>query len=199
MRKRILWIAAALVLIAVPAVIGLVALRDDGSSSARRAAALVVPGDPGTAYQLQLTQASTGEPALKEAIVIEGFSWGAESSTTIGSATGGAGAGKVAFNALNITKKVDRASPLLFQQMAKGAHYKTAVLTLRKVGEKEPYMTFTMDTVFVTKVNYAGGSPEVSNEEVTFIFGKVAVKSSEIAGAVPVQTGWDQITNVRWP
>lgn len=204
MRKRLMWIAAALVLIAIPAVIGLVALRDDdSSSSARRAGALVAPGDAGTAYQLQLTQSLAGEPALKEAIVVESFAWGAESPTTIGSATGGSGAGKVKFNELHVTKKVDRASPLLFQQLAKGAHYKTAVLTLRKVGDKEPYMTFTMDTVFITKLDYGGGSPEVSNEEISFVFAKVLVKSTEELAdgtlAAPVQSGWDQVTNLRWP
>ena len=31
--RKLIWIAAALVLIAIPAVIGLVALRDDDSSS----------------------------------------------------------------------------------------------------------------------------------------------------------------------
>lgn len=204
MRKTVLWIAAALALIAIPAVVGLVALRDDdSSSSARRAGALVAPGSTATAYQLQLTQALAGAPALKEAIVVDSFSWGPSSPTTIGSATGGAGAGKVAFNEFKITKKVDRASPLLFRQMATGSHYKTVVLTLRKAGEKEPYMTYTMDTVFVTKINYGGGSPEVANEEVTFVLGKVVVQSTDRNAdgtlAPAVQYGWDQVLNVATP
>ncbi len=205
MRKKALWVAAVLALIAAPALIGLVALRGDGdgsSSSARRSGALVAPGGT-TAYQLQLTQALATNPALKEAIVVESFAWGAETPTTIGSATGGAGAGKIAFNELHITKKVDRASPLLFKQMASGAHYKTVVLTLRKAGEKEPYMTFTMDTVFVSKQDYSGGSPEVANEEVTFVFGKVVVQSNDRNAdgtlAPPVQMGWDQVTNTSAP
>jgi type VI protein secretion system component Hcp len=203
MRKTVLWIAAALALIAIPAAIGLVALRgDDSSSSARRAGALVAPGGT-TAYQLQLTQALAGAPAIKEAIVVDSFSWGPTNPTTIGSATGGAGAGKIQFNEFNITKKVDRASPLLFRQMATGSHYKTVVLSLRKAGEKEPYMTYTMDTVFISKMNYGGGSPEVANEEVTFVIGKVLVQSNDRNAdgslAPPVQYGWDQITNLTYP
>lgn len=203
MQRKILWIAAALALVAIPALIGLVALRgDDSSSSARRAGALVAPGGT-TAYQLQLTQSVAGNPAIKEAIVVESFSWGAANPTTIGSATGGAGAGKIAFNELHINKKVDRASPLLFKQMASGAHYKTAILTLRKAGEKEPYMTFTMDTAFISKMDYGGGTPEVADEEVTFVFGKVLVQSTERNAdgtlAAPVQMGWDQITNTSFP
>ena len=202
MRNKLIWIAAALVLIAIPAVVGLVALRDDdGSSSARRAGALVVPGGT-TAYQLQLTQALAGTPAIKEAIVVESFSWGAQNPTTIGSATGGAGAGKIQFNELHINKKVDKASPLLFKQMATGSHYKTAILTLRKGGEKEPYMTFTMETVFISKMNYGGGTPELVDEEITFVFGKVGVQSNDRNAdgtlATPVITGWDQVTNVNW-
>lgn len=202
MRSKLIWIAAALVLIAIPAVVGLVALRDDdSSSSARRAGALVAPGSPGTAYQLVLTQALAGQPVIKEAIVVDSFSWGAESPTTIGSATGGAGAGKIKFNELHINKKVDKASPLLFKQMAVGAHYKTAILTLRKGTEKEPYMTFTMDTVFVTKMNYGGGG-DVADEEITFVFGKMGVQSSERNPdgtlSTPVTTGWDQVLNVNW-
>lgn len=203
MKRTVLWIAAALALIAIPAVIGLVALRgDDSSSSARRAGALVTPGGA-TAYQLQLTQALAGTPAIKEAIEVESFSWGATNPTTIGSATGGAGAGKIKFNELKISKKVDRASPLLFKQMASGAHYKTVILTLRKTGDKEPYMTFTMDTVFISNMDYGGGSPEVASEEVTFVFGKVAVLSNDRnadgSAAPPVQAGWDQITNTSHP
>ena len=94
MRKKILWVAAALVLIAIPAVIGLVTLREDNS---RRAGALVVPG-AGPAAQLQLTQAQPGTAEIKDAIVVDDFSFGVENPTTIGSATGGAGAGKIKFN-----------------------------------------------------------------------------------------------------
>lgn len=199
--RKLIWIAAALVLIAIPAVIGLVALRDDSSNSTRRAGALVAPGGT-TAYQLQLTQALAGAIPIKEAIVVESFSWGAENPTTIGSATGGAGAGKIKFNELHINKKVDRASPLLFKQMATGAHYKTAILTLRKAGEKEPYMTFTMETVFISKLDYGGGTPEHADEKITFVFGKVGVQSTERNAdgtlATPVTTGWDQVLNVNW-
>lgn len=202
MSRKILWIVAAVALIAIPAVIGLVALRgDDSASSARRAGALVAPGGA-TAYQLQLTQALAGTPEIKEAIEVDSFSWGATNPTTIGSATGGAGAGKIKFNELTINKKVDRASPLFFKQMATGAHYKKAVLTVRKAGDKEPYMTFTMEIAFISNMNYGGSSPEVVNEEVTFVFGKVVVQSNDRnadgSAAAPVQAGWDQVTNMNY-
>lgn len=198
MRKKLFWIAAALVLIAIPAVIGIVALRDDdGADSARRAGALVPVGSA-TEYQLQLTQAQPGTNEIKDAIEVESFSWGVENSTTIGSATGGASAGKIKFNQLDIKKKVDNASPLLFKQSASGVHYKKAVLALRQTGEKEPYMTYTMDTVFITKLDHSGASPEVATEEVTFVFGKLVIQSvgkNADGKIVPVQAGWNQVTN----
>jgi type VI secretion system secreted protein Hcp len=202
MRKRFLWIAAALALIAIPAVIGLVALRDDdSSSSARRAAALVAAGSA-TEYQLQLVPqgAMVAPHPGKEAIEVESFSFGAENPTTIGSATGGAGAGKIKFNEFRVTKRVDKASPALFKNMAAGAHYAKATLTLRKPAAKEPYMTYSMETVFTTKIDHGGGSPEVATEEITFVFGKLVIQSTDRNAdgtlSPPVQYGWNQVTNV---
>ena len=54
---------------------------------------------------------SAGAPA---AFGIQDFSFGIENPTTIGSATGGAGAGKIKFNEFTITKTSDAASPLFF-------------------------------------------------------------------------------------
>jgi type VI secretion system secreted protein Hcp len=48
------------------------------------------------------------------AFEIKDFSFGIENPTTIGSATGGAGAGKIKFNEFSITKTTDTASPNFF-------------------------------------------------------------------------------------
>ena len=122
MRKKILWVAAALVLIALPAVIGLVALReDDSSSSDRRAGALVAPGGTATAVSAAADTSNAGTAEIKDVIVVDSFSFGVENPTTIGSATGGAGAGKIKFNEFQIKKTIDNASPVLFKQAAAGA------------------------------------------------------------------------------
>jgi type VI protein secretion system component Hcp len=49
------------------------------------------------------------------AFEIKDFSFGVENPTTIGSATGGAGAGKIKFNEFTIKKTSDSASPAFFQ------------------------------------------------------------------------------------
>jgi type VI secretion system secreted protein Hcp len=196
MRKTILWVAAALVLIAIPAVIGLVTLgADDSSSSARRAGALVAPGST-AAVQLQLTS-NAGMAEIKDVIVVDSFSFGVENPTTIGSATGGAGAGKVQFNEFQIKKTTDNASPVFFKNLAAGAHYKKAVLTLRKPGGK-PYMTYTFETVFTTKIDWSGPGDEGPEESITFVYGKLVMQSDGTNAdgkAATVTSGWNQIMN----
>src|SRR5262245_18972060 len=53
------------------------------------------------------------------AFEIKDFSFGVENSMTIGSATGGAGAGKIKFNEFTIKKTSDSASPAFFQESSR--------------------------------------------------------------------------------
>jgi type VI secretion system secreted protein Hcp len=197
MRRKILWITAALVLIALPAVVGLVALREDSSSTDRRAGALVAPGSTAVAAQLQLTsQPGMGE--IKDVIVVNDFSLGVENPTTIGSATGGAGAGKAKFNEFQIKKTTDNASPVLFKNLAAGAHYKKAVLTVRKPGSAKPYMTYTFETVFTTKIDWSGPGDEGPEESISFVYGKLVVQSDGTNAdgkTATVTSGWNQVLN----
>ena len=79
-------------------------------------------------------QGTTDDAAMKGAFEIKDWSFGVENPTTIGSATGGAGAGKVKFNEFTIKKTSDQASPLFFESSAAGTHYKKATLFCRKAG-----------------------------------------------------------------
>jgi type VI secretion system secreted protein Hcp len=74
---------------------------------------------------------ANGSPCAFE---IKDFSFGVENPTTIGSATGGAGAGKVTFSELTIKKTTDSASPVFFKNLVSGNHYKQVTLTMRKAG-----------------------------------------------------------------
>ena len=51
---------------------------------------------------------------------------------TIGSSTGGAGAGKVKFQEFVIKRITDSASPAFFQNLVAGAHYKTVTIEVPK-------------------------------------------------------------------
>lgn len=144
---------------------------------------------------------SPAGPAAGGAFEIKDFSFGVENATTIGSATGGAGSGKVKFNEFTIKRTIDKASPVFFKNCASGAHYKTVVLQMRRAGATTPFLTYTFDTVFTTKINWSGPGDEGPTEAITFVYGKLAVAYAAPAGSPPgsaVQAGWDQISNRNW-
>src|SRR5919198_4232745 len=65
----------------------------------------------------------------------------------VGSASsgGGAGTGKVQFEDMILTSKVNKASPTLMLACATGKHFPKAVLSARKAGEgQQDYLTITL-------------------------------------------------------
>lgn len=175
MRKKLIWIGAALVLIAIPALIGLVALRgdDDSSSSARRAAALVPAGlKSGAGYQLVIP----GVTPSGQAIEVHSFSWGVKnaSGTTY---SGGTTAGKAQFNDIVFTKQIDQTSAMLAQACANGKHYPSAVLTLLKSSPNGPveYAKYTLTDVLIGAVEHSGSASEVPMESISLNY--VSIKS----------------------
>jgi type VI secretion system secreted protein Hcp len=89
-------------------------------------------------------------------IEVESFSWGA-SNPGNAAAGGGGGAGKVSFQDLHFASKTSKASPSLFLACASGMHFKKAVLTVRKAGERPvEYYKVTLSDLLVTGFNSAG-------------------------------------------
>ena len=137
----------------------------------------------------------------EKAFEIKDFSFGIENPTTIGSATGGAGAGKIKFNEFTIKRTTDKASPLFFKNCCVGAHYDTVTIAIRKAGGSaatpdREYLRFSFSTVFTTKIDWSGPGDEGPEESITFVFGKLAVKfTPPEPGSKPVQAGWDQVLN----
>jgi type VI secretion system secreted protein Hcp len=141
----------------------------------------------------------------KKAFEIKDFSFGVENPTTIGSATGGAGAGKIKFNEFTIKKTSDKASCAFFRNCCAGAHYKKVVIQMRKSGgdparSGKEFLGFSFETVFTTKIDWTGPGDEGPEESITFVFGKMVIKyvPQEKTGAAapqPIFKGWDQITN----
>ena len=89
------------------------------------------------------------------------WSWGVSNS---GSAHvgGGAGAGKANVQDLSFTKYVDKSTPDLMLASCNGKHYGSALLTVRKAGEKPlEYLKITMTEVLITSVSTGttGGIP----------------------------------------
>jgi type VI secretion system secreted protein Hcp len=142
--------------------------------------------------------------AAKGAFEIKDFSFGVENPTTIGSATGGAGAGKIKFNEFTIKKTTDKSSPAFFKNCCAGAHYKTVIIAMRKSGgdpnsSGKEFLRFKFDTVFTTKIDWSGPGDEGPEESITFVYGKLGVKYIVQSGAGTQSeqktAGWDQMRN----
>ena len=127
----------------------------------------------------------------KKEIDVLAWSWGLSNS---GSAHvgGGAGAGKVTFNPFQVTRKTDRASPVLFSMCCAGQHFKMVSLYLRRAGggaggvSSAQSQTMTSGTTFlrfdfalvaVKTISWSGSDgDEACKEEVTFEYGALQIR-----------------------
>ncbi len=142
------------------------------------------------------------------AFEIKDFSFGVENPTTIGSATGGAGAGKIKFNEFTIKKTSDSASPAFFKNCCAGSHYKTVYIDMRKAGGDpnsagKAFLRFRFETVFTTKIDWSGPGDEGPEESITFVYGILGVAywpqgKEGTQGAVPKAAGWNQMLNTSF-
>ena len=134
-----------------------------------------------------------------QAIEIESFSFGAENVTTIGSATGGAGAGKAKFQEFTIEKAVDSTTPRFLKTLATGTHFANVELIARRsggAGSVTPMRTL-FQTVFITKQEQSGSRGEDMHEKLTFTYGGIAQASVSPKSPVKPDTfaSWSVITN----
>jgi type VI secretion system secreted protein Hcp len=96
----------------------------------------------------------------KDSIDVLSWSWGMTQSGATHTGTGGGG-GKVSVGDLTITKHLDKSSPVLALGCCTGKHFKEALLTVRKAGEKPlEYFKLTLKDVFVTAYAPAGALAE---------------------------------------
>lgn len=80
-----------------------------------------------------------------------------QAATTVGSATGGAGAGRVSVHDISITKRVDKSTPSLFKHCASGVHIPTATISMRKAGgNQQEYLVIKLVDVLVSSYRTSG-------------------------------------------
>jgi type VI secretion system secreted protein Hcp len=132
------------------------------------------------------------------------FSFGASNSVTIGSGTTGSAGGKMSASSFNITKRTDKASPILFTKCADGTHFEKAVVTLRKAGGtagQQEYIHYTFEQVYVESIQWSGssGGDDTPTESVSLAYGKFTLGYSpqKADGTLDaeVKAGWDMTTN----
>jgi type VI secretion system secreted protein Hcp len=94
----------------------------------------------------------------KGEIEIESFSAGLTNSGSFANAPGaGGGSGKVSFQDIHFTKKVDSSSPLLMLACATGQHIKEATLICRKAGgDQQEYLKIKLTDCLVSSFQQGG-------------------------------------------
>lgn len=132
----------------------------------------------------------------KDEIEIESFSMG------ISRPPGSTGAAQL--SDLNLSKLLDKASPLLMLRCADGKHIPTAVLTCRTVGGDKPvnFYVIRLTDVVVTSVSVsgaAGGDRPIESFSLNYaqIEWEYTPISATGAPGTPVRTQWDLRQVVR--
>jgi type VI secretion system secreted protein Hcp len=123
--------------------------------------------------QLSGLDVGRGQPAPIE---IDSWSFGASQTSTAGLGSGG-GAGKSKVHEIQITKSVDKASPLLFKACATGQHFKKVMLSLRKAGGAKPYLTITMSDAIISSFQQSNGADKPA-ESLSLNFTKIEYQYS---------------------
>jgi len=146
-------------------------------------------------------------------IDVVSWSFGETQAATAGRTAGGRAAERVTMQDFKFTKRVDKASPILFQDCASGKHIPRAVLVVRRGVSGGPagttqqaveYLKITMTNVLVSSflnLGNSGSTQAYPIEEVSLNFGKIEIEYIEIGpDGKPkgsVKGGWDLSTNKK--
>ena len=110
---------------------------------------------------------------------------------------GGGGAGKVSVEDINVTKWLDKSSPLLLKACCNGSHIKEMNLVVRKAGEKPlEYLKLKLSDCLISSVSPGGsGGEDRLTENISVNFGKFQVtytaQDAKGAPAGEVPFGYD--------
>ena len=131
----------------------------------------------------------------KEEIDVLAWSWGLSQSGSFHGGSGG-GAGKVSIQDISVTKYVDTASTALVLACCKGTHIDSAVLTVRKAGDKPlEYIKITLTKVLVSSVSTGGsGGEDRLTENLSLNFAKFKVEYTKQAD----KGGKDATSTAEW-
>lgn len=134
---------------------------------------------------------------------VSDYSFDTEQSFNLSSQSTGIGAGKISFNPFSITRKIDKASPTMFQMSCNGKAFSDVGLGMRKsAGEDSSgifFLRFDFKLVGVKTISYAHDD-ESPKETITFVYGALIMRycqqnNNGTPGTV-FPAGWNQQKNV---
>jgi type VI secretion system secreted protein Hcp len=185
---------------ALAAVVGVSGLNATSASAAPMAAAALPSGTDNYFLKLDGVAGDSTDAKHKGEIQLLSFSWGASNPSSIGSATGGAGAGKVSLSDFSFTAKSSKASPLLFLNAATGRRLKTGLITVahRNRGG-QAYIKIELTDVLVSSYEQGAGGGSAPVDAASLRFAKIAYsfypQAPDGSLGTPVTGGWDLTTN----
>lgn len=135
---------------------------------------------------------------------IEDFSFDVEQTLNIGSQSTGAGAGKITFNPFSITRKIDKASPVLFERACSGTPYQQVALGARKASggtmSGQVYLVFLFKLVAVKTISWSYDD-ESPKETTTFEYGGLQIwytpQKPDGKPDVEAKGGWNRVKNIK--
>ena len=133
---------------------------------------------------------------------IEDYGFGTEQTYNIGSQSTGLGAGKIKLNPFHITRKIDKCSPLMFQNSASGKSFQQVGIGCRKSAGTESsgifYLLWTFSLVGVQTIEYSHDE-ESPKETINFVYGAKTMQycqqNNDGSPGGVTQGGWNQQTN----
>jgi type VI protein secretion system component Hcp len=122
------------------------------------------------ADNLSVVLGTTTPCTFSASAITDGFT----NTTATGSASSGAGAGKVTFNPFTIVKSLDNCSIPLFAEVLRGTAIPTVQITISGT-DKKPLLVITLKEVFVTSITDSDSdSPQGAfSEKVTLVYGSI--------------------------
>ncbi len=132
----------------------------------------------------------------KDEIDIESFTFGVHQTGSSHRGGHGLGAGRAEFQDVMITKYADKASPPLMEHCAKGAHIKTAQITVRKAGGKqeEGYKVHFHDLIISSFTNTGSSEKDSLVETISLNYSGIqfeyAPQSADGTLGGSVKGGW---------
>jgi type VI protein secretion system component Hcp len=137
-------------------------------------------------------------------IAVDHVAFEATTTVNVGSASSGAGTGKVKFGELELHKAIDATSPVLFKALAAGQHYTQATVFVRSAGPSGALTDnreYRMSRVFVTRLAQDTTTTR-SDETIQLAFGAIQlVEFTQSPSGKPlgrVVGGWDQTKNTAF-
>jgi type VI secretion system secreted protein Hcp len=157
---------------------------------------------PASATLFLMIDGINGESTYKTSsgwIEISSFQFGIANPSSIGSSTGGAGAGKVSFSDLTVTKQTDKSSPSLFLDAASGTHLKNALLdVVNNGGNQTLFLEYKLTDVLISGYSISSGGDRPT-ESLSLKFGKLQFtefpQNANGSLGTPITVDWDLALN----